>query len=296
MDAYAWRVSPEAVYKSDGKHSYAMDPFLKMAERFKRTHVDFIREGFPNSPEWRALGGNWSSFDSGNWRMYQVPPEAWTALSAWLNAACVALGTVNSIRWQGPNEQFGRGFDRHAYARCRNVYIQPSFSRRWTSPALWGWRGQLVSQIKDWMTLRWYDNGVSRASSLCANVYADWTPGVTINTASNVKRIVENLVIVNDLASSYGVTVTISEFGFDKNQVPEGDAERVRLTRYVMQCMGLLSNIDYAYLYWDSGIFGIDNDLLATLGDGPVASADEVEFYVESIRQGLAKEAETSSF
>lgn len=251
MDAFAWRVDPNHVYGEGIDH--AMLPFEEIGARYKAAGiaVDFIRDGHPNSPDWKALGGDWSSFDPPNtWREQRVPKTAWGKVNTWLTAAAKTLkGTGVICRWQGPNERFDRGDDLHAYDRMKSVYGGASYSRPWTSPAMWGPRSQLMRQLAAWHTMRRYDRALAKPSFLSVNVYPDWQEGRMQTPEENIDRQVENLVLVNDFAERHGYTVTISEFGFASNQM-RSNAERVRANALVARCMTLLPRIESACLYW----------------------------------------------
>jgi len=289
MDAYAWRKDIFTVF-SDG--TSPIDKFMSLANRCTsdKIDIDFIRDGTPpaTSSHWNTVG-DWSScLPPNTWREAKVPREAWASVNTWINNAAKILSqSGRMVRWQPNNEQFFRAKDQHTYARLRNIYIQPSYGHRWTSPVLWGKRDQLLQSIAEWETLHHYDAGVSRASYLAVNIYPDWTPGVTVDTASNVKRQVENLILVSDWASAQGYQLIIPEFGFHVNQVPEGEAKRVELTAFVIQCMKTLP-IDSATLYWDSGDYNISNAGLAALAP-QIASAPSAEHYayVANLREQI---------
>ena len=286
MDAYAWRKDIYTVF-ADGTRP--IDNFIRLANKCvqDKIDIDFIRDGVPlyTSPHWNTVG-DWSScLPPNTWREAKLPKEVWTAVNTWINGAAKVLSdSGRMVRWQPNNEQFFREKDRHAYARLRNIYVQPSYGRRWTSPVLWGKRPQLIESLRDWEALYTYDEGVSRASYLAVNIYPDWLEGVTVDTASNLRRQVENLVLVSDWAAERGLQLIVPEFGFHWNQIPEGEAKRVEMTAFVIQCMRVLS-IDSATLYWDTGNYNITPAGLTSLGLQIAAPPTAEHYaYVESIR------------
>lgn len=294
MGAYAWRVDPKHVY-SNGDD--AMKPWRELGVRanIAGVEIDLIRDGFPTSPEWKAIGGDWSTFDEPNtWREWCVPSVAWSKVNAWVNAVAKALIAAGaSTRWQGPNECFDRGHDRHSFKRMLNIYAQSSYSRKWTGPALWGdgklgfGRENLLRQLGEWETMRKYGEKLDKAEFVAINVYPDYKAGVTVDVASNLKRQVENLVIVDEWASKRGLKVVIPEFGFAKIQTTN-EAERVALTAFVFDCAALLPSIDTLTLYWDSGDYFISNEGLKEIGRKIGTSPDAAE-YVKAIQDSLTQ-------
>ena len=289
MDAYAWRVDPYTTY-ADG--SRPMDTFLRIGYACKKAKivVDFIRESASSSPNWRALGGDWSSFDSPNtWRQHQLPKEAWQKNNHWLNAAAKALSNTGATcRWQNSNEQFYRNKDRYAYERIKSIYAQPTYAKKWTSPTLWGPRPQLMKSLEEWLVLAKYEPAMGKAEYISVNVYPDWTPGITIDTPSNVRRQVENLILVDNWAKTNNKTIVVSEFGFAKNQIPEGEARRVQETAFVYQCGKLLNTINTMSLYWDAGDYYISPSGLSQLGTMVKMEPDDTAVeYVRVIQKQL---------
>lgn len=292
MDAYAWHNDPFHVYSNGQK---AMDPFIALGDRCAaaKIGIDFIRDGFPSATShyWTDLGGDWSSFAPPNtWRQYQLPKEVWPDVNKWITQAAKALNrTTIKVRWQGPNEQFYRGHDQQAYQRMKSVYGAAAYGRPWTSPALWGPRPQLMRSLEEWETMRKYDSALSRPTILAANVYPDWTPGVTIDEATNIKRLVENLILVNDLADARGLTLVIPEFGFAKNQMPDV-TRRINALAFVVGVMNQLPRIEAATLYWDAGDYYLSPEDLTAFGEAmKTVSVSQVSAYIADVRKaGIA--------
>lgn len=283
MDAWAWRVDPYTTYP-DG--SRPMNNFLRMGYACKKAKIviDFIRYGEASSPNWRALGGDWSSFDSSDGWGHKIPKVAWQKHNHWINAAAKALvNTGATCRWQNSNEQFYRHKDQYAYEYIKSIYAQPSYSKKWTSPTLWGPRPQLMKSLDEWLTLVKYEPIMSKAEYVSANVYPDWAPGITIDTPSNVRRQVENLILVDNWAKINKKTIVVSEFGFAKNQVPEGDTRRIQETAFVYQCGKLLSSINTMSLYWDDGAYYISPEGLSQLG--VLAKMEPSDKHIEYVRE-----------
>lgn len=289
MSAYAWAVDPKHVYSNN--QGDAMKPWRELGVRanIAGVQIDLIRDGFPSSEKWRALGGDWSSFDPPNtWREWCVPKVAWTKVNAWVNEVAKTLRAQGAAcRWQGPNESFDRGHDTHSFERTLNVYAQPSYGCTWTGPALWGPRVQLLRQLDEWWTLRKYNAPLSKASKLAVNIYPDYVPGVTVDTESNLRRLIENFVLVDRWASQRGVKVVVPEFGFAHNQVDTA-ALRVDLTAFALDCAAHLPSFDTLTLYWaQENDYGIEPAELARLGSLIGTQSDEALKYVQDIHARL---------
>lgn len=286
MDAYAWRVDPNVTY-SDGFSPKVVFRDLALRAKEANISIDLIRDGFPSSPDWRAMGGDWSSFDAPNtWREWQLPKEVWSATNKWITTMAKTMAdTKVSIRWQGSNEQFYRGKDQWAYERLKNIYSQATYSKPWLGPTIWGPRPQLIQSLDEWLVWKKFDKAFAKPSIVSVNVYPDWTPGVTIDTASNLKRQVENLILVSDWAVKNNQTLTISEFGFAENQVPEGEAKRAEVTAFVFKCMEFLPKIERAFLYWSESQYTFSNETLASMGSLiQNTSAQAAQNYINSLR------------
>lgn len=264
IDAYGWRVDPDTTY-SDGTKAY--DGLMQVAQACLDAGIaiDYIRDGAPrgDSSHWQALGGDWGS-TTGNWRNDVVPKEAWGEVNAWISFMAKKLTTLKGLklRWHGPNEQFDRGKDQWAYERAKSVYGTASYSRPWCSPALYGKREDLITQIHAWFSMMKYDKAfVKPATSkiICVNIYADWTEGVTIDDDTNLSRMLENIVIVRSLIPR-DYTVVVSEFGFENVQINDV-RKRVRYLATAAKLMKLLE-FESACLYWDQGSYYINPGFL----------------------------------
>jgi hypothetical protein len=293
MGAYAWRVSPAEVYSTGFTPSSV---FVDIARRCQEAgiSIQLIREGFPPySPHWMALGGDWSTLNDGNWRNDVTPKAAWSKINAWTSYMAKQMTTVKGVklRWQGPNEQFGRGKDHWAYERARNVYTSSSYSREWTSPTFFGPRPQLLEQLSSWEVMRRYDPAFAKAKYLSVNLYADWTPGVTINEHSNLVRILENVHLVAEHAAATNQIVVVSEFGFGDIQVPDL-SKRLRYLATVAKYMRI-KNFESAHLYWSMvDEYYLSNEALSEFGrlakEPP--TPEELKLYAE-IEAGLKQAA-----
>jgi hypothetical protein len=264
MDALAWRVDPLTVYDNGFR---PMDTFRALASRCAQKHIDidFIRDGDPSSPNWQALGGDWSSYLTLNtWCQHRLSTEVWYSTNLWVNeAAKCLLGTQFKTRWQGPNESLDRGKDQWAYARMRNVYQTPLYARTWTSPALWGTTGQLMAELSTWMTMSTYDQALSAWSSglIAVNLYPDFQTQSADETKAGY---IQKLRLVADWARANGKRLVISEWGYAQYNIYDVNT-RLQATKEFMRELLATDVVDSATLYWDTGQFHFSPDQLSQL-------------------------------
>lgn len=261
MDAYAWRVP----YTADLLNSAAL---IGRETLNRNIQIDYIRDGFPKSLDWQALGGDWSSLTAdGDWRNDVLPKVVWGKTNAWISAFAQALKFANpNIRWQGPNEQFNRGKDVHSFERMVNVYGQASYGKKWTSPALWGSQYALPQVVEEFFTLKKFVRQLSKVEYLAVNVYPDYESGVTTRIGHNVTRMWQNLVAVVG-ASRGRLPIDVTEFGFDIAQAGMDAELQVLLDAFAYE-MGEILNLHSMSLFWTHapGPYHISEEHLDWLG------------------------------